>query len=439
MHAGRFSECAEHAARAVELFVALEDRVRAGAAAATGAQALIYGGDNEAGLSIAQPWWDELSQRDDAAQALLPLSSALAQVRGRLGLESRDLLEAFVQLAESSDDAGVLSDAYTRLGLYYSTTGTLSVGRILMEAAANLSREHHQPQSLVVSLNNLAASAMTENLAAAVEHGMEGQAVSLASGLTLWYSFNSTNLLIAKWWLGDWDDACRMMAETELSPEDVNENVWLVFSGLVARTRDEDPVRDVAKVSPAKGDDPVDLAWEALARSLVADRAGDSREAVALSLEAVAKMDEFAGVWDDMVTAWCVAIDLAIGADDDAAVGSLLSLVDGVSTVLPPGLQAHRHRVGGILALRAGDLQEAESQLRTAVEAFGVWGARPYQARAQAELAICLRMQGNLDEATAMSQRAGETLRGVRAVGWLRELDLQPAEKTRSYLDTPVV
>ncbi len=323
----------------------------------------------------------------------------MALVRGRLGLESRDLLEAYARLAETSGDAGVLADACTRLGLYYSTSGTLSVGRILMEAAADLSREHHQPQSLVVSLNNLAASVMSEDLSAAAEHAVEGQAVSLASGLTLWYSFNSTNLLLARWWQGEWDEACRAMVETELSPEDLNGNVWLVVSGLVARTRGDEPVRDISQVGPAKGDDPVDLAWEALARSLVADREGDRQAAVALSLEAVAKMDEFAGVWDDMVVAWSVAVDLAIAADDQAALDSLLRLVDAVSTAVPPGLQALRHRVTGILALRAGDLDEAESGLRAAIEGFDAWGAGPYKARAQAELATCLRLQGNHDDA----------------------------------------
>ena len=91
-----------------------------------------------------------------------------------------------------------------------------------MGAAADLSREHHQPQSLVVSLNNLAASVMSEDLSAAAEHAVEGQAASLASGLTLWYSFDSTNLLLARWWPGEWDEACRAMVETKLSPEDLN-------------------------------------------------------------------------------------------------------------------------------------------------------------------------------------------------------------------------
>ena len=87
-----------------------------------------------------------------------------------------------------------------------------------------------------------------------------------------------------------------------------------------------------------------------------------------------------------MVVACPSRMTSAIAADDQAALDSLLRLVDAVSTAVPPGLQALRHRVTGILALRAGDLDEAESGLRAAIEGFDAWGAGPYKARAQAEL-----------------------------------------------------
>ncbi len=272
INAGRFSDAMEAAAHAVELFVALGDRVAAGRAAANQALSAQFAGELETGLATARPWYDELRRRDDADAALLELSSALAQVVVRLKLNDHEVLETFVQLAETSRDPGVLADAYTRLALHYSTTGTQTVGRILLDAAANLSREHHQPQPLVLALNNLAATCLSEDLSASLEYATEGSTAAAANGLSVWYSFNTTNLLICRWLRGDWDEAKKLLAAVELSPEDVNHNVWLVVSELVANARHEEPVRDVATTEPVKGDDPVDLCWALLAQALVAER-----------------------------------------------------------------------------------------------------------------------------------------------------------------------
>ncbi len=114
--------------------------------------------------------------------------------------------------------------------------------------------------------------------------------------------------------------------------------------------------------------------------------------------------------------------------DDETAVREVVRAVDDAKGLVPRGLVAHRQRVAGLLARREGRLEEAESQLRAAMSGFEVWGARPFLARTQAELAQCLRLLGRDDEAASLSERAREWLRAARAEGWLQELDMQPAD-----------
>jgi class 3 adenylate cyclase/tetratricopeptide (TPR) repeat protein len=427
-NAGRFSESAEASAHAVELFTDLGDRVSAGRAAATQAQSLQFSGDLEAGRAVARPWYDELRRREDAEPALLELSSALAQVTVRLRLNDHEVLETFVQLAETSRDPGILADAYSRLALHYTTTGTQTVGRILLDAAANLCRQHHQPQPLVLALNNLAAICLSEDLDASVDYATEGSSAAAAAGLSVWFSFNTTNLLIGSWLRGDWEEAKRMLATVELLPEDVNHNVWLVVSELIATARREEAIRDVATTEPPTGDDPIDICWSTLARSLVADREDDP-SAVTLASEAAQKLIEVAGLWDDLVLMMPVAMDLALKHENPVAAEALLHAVDEATGLVPRGLVAQTLRVRGLLARRAGRLEESEKQLRAALAELDTWGARGFQARTQAELAQVLRQLGKHEEAAALNDRARGWLRAARADGWFHELDLQLADR----------
>jgi tetratricopeptide (TPR) repeat protein len=187
-------------------------------------------------------------------------------------------------------------------------------------------------------------------------------------------------------------------------------------------------VRDIANAEPAKGDDPVDIAWAQLGQALVAQRADDP-SAVALARDAAERLVEASGLWDDLVVTWPVAMELALRHDDEPTVRSLLDTVDEAKGLVPLGLVAHRHRASAVLARRAGRIDEAVTELRSAVRDFEAWGARAYLARAQAELSQCLRLLGRHDEAASMSERAREALRALRAEGWLRELDLQPADR----------
>ncbi len=279
----------------------------------------------------------------------------------------------------------------------------------------------------MVALNNLAATWMSDDLPAAVAYASEGAAVAGAAGLSVWWSFNSTNLLISRgpWRLGRGSaDA----GHIELSPEDVNQNVWLVVSELVGNARHEEPVRDVATKEPAKGDDPIDIAWAWLAKALAAERTGDP-SAATLSSDAAQQLAEVAGLWDDLVLVWPVALELAMRHDNAVALEALLNVLDQAKGLVPRGLVAHRHRVSGLLSRRAGRPEEAEQHLRAAVDHFEAWGARGFLARTQAELAQLLRLQGRHEEAAALNERAREWLRAARAEGWLQELDLQPADR----------
>ncbi len=423
LQAGRFSECTEHASRAVELFAGFDERVAAGRVAATQATATAAGGDNEAAIVIADPWWRELQDHEGSEEALLPLSRVLATANARLNREHRSLLEDFVRLAEAARDAGALADAYSSLSTYYSTIGSISVARILLRASADLAREHHQPSPLVVALSNLASASMVDDLDEAVRYADEGATVAQSAGQARMLSFANVNLLLARWARGDWADVRSSLIRAEVSAEDVTDNVWMVVAALLADAQATEPVRDLSLIGPAKGDDPIDLAWELLARGVAASVAGDRTAAVRLTVDAVRRMHEKAGVWEDMTTFWPSAVELALAAGDEVSMAWLLSIVDDLSRrAVPDGLAAHRHRIAGLLSTRAGDPVGAEVELRDAVAGFERWGAHPYSARARAELGLCLRAQGRHDEGTALFEEACSQLRELGASGWLAQL-----------------
>jgi tetratricopeptide (TPR) repeat protein len=428
--AGSYAEAIVHASRATERFDEHGDTVGAGRAAAAHATALQYLGDNAQAMSVAEPRWQALLGRDDATTALMALSRVITSIGTRLGVDTRDVLESRIRLAERIGDAGELADAITGLGLSYGPSGASWLGRILLEAAADLARATHQPAALARALLTLTVSTKTSDLDKAIEVGREAVSVATGAGALVWIEFSELNLLLALWDRGGWTEAATYLDRCLSADDDstsVAESAVVVLaamSGLMNDARGLPSSLPWPSGSPPVSDDGSDLAWLSFAEAIQARHRGDLASAVRLAVQATERMYALSGTWDDCTHMWPATVEMALEHGDDAAVTGLIDLIDGESNgPVSKGMRIHRKRIAGLLAIRDGEPSEiVESVLREAIAEYEEWGAMPYRARTQAELGAWLVTEGRGPEAAALLDSARATFVELGATSWLERL-----------------
>jgi class 3 adenylate cyclase/tetratricopeptide (TPR) repeat protein len=422
-NAGRFEESCRHAEQAERLLVETGDRVGAARAAITRSRSLGLGmRDNEAAEAAVLPWWRELEDGSEELEVRFALCSAVVAAQTRRGVNDWTLMEAQVRLAERSGDPRLLAEAYSSIGIYFGSTGSLRLSRLLLTASADLARDNHDPESLARTLNNLSADSLLEDLDRAVGLAAEGSGVATAAGLSVWKSFTDFNLLIGLYSRGDWDTVAATLRDEDRRPEDANLLAWGVVSGMVARVMGTEPVMAAPGEGDVElGDDSVDQAWLHGCQSLEAAARGDLAAASRLALRAVEVQHVFSGIWDDLPFLWPFAVDLAQAAGDDASLATLMEIAHPAeeSALIPLALRGHRGRTAGVLAAQRGDHQEAEQLLRQAVDDFAAWGSVPHAARASLDLAAVLDARGRADEAAQVAAPAVADLQRLGARQWL--------------------
>ncbi|HET6626178.1 MAG TPA: adenylate/guanylate cyclase domain-containing protein [Nocardioidaceae bacterium] len=424
--AGRYAEASAHAVRATEAFDRLGLPVAAGQAAAAHAAALMFGAaDNAQALAVAEPRWEALRTRDDAAVALLGLARVLTAARGRLSIDAHDIDEARIKLAEKIGDAGELADAFTSLSVYYSVSGVSSLSSVLLEAAADLARKNHQPLALARCLLNLTVDLSLRDLGKAVATGREAVAVSRATGVSLWISYCEVNLVLALWDQGSWDEAEELVRTSRSEADNINMLLSSALIGWIKAVRGLPWTLPWTAEDRPTSDDPSDLAWLTFVEALHAQAHGEPEPAMRLALEATERMYALSGTWDDFTRLWPTAVDLALEVGDDVVLGRLLQLVDDASNgVAPPSVMVHRKRVAGLVAIRDGGPPDlVEGTMREAISGYADWGSVPYRARAEAELGTWLVGQGRADEAAALLDSARVSFNELGATAWLEQLE----------------
>jgi class 3 adenylate cyclase/tetratricopeptide (TPR) repeat protein len=427
--AGSYSAAVQHASRATVAFDELGDPVAAGQAAAVHASALMYGsGENAQALVVAEPRWEMLRDRDDAPLAQLALAKLITAARGRLSIDTRDIDETRIKLAEKIGAHGELADAFTSLSVRYGINGVNSLARVLLEAAADLARTNHQPIALARCLLNLTVVQSLRDLDKAVEVGREAVAVAHGTGVSVWISYCEVNLLLALWDRGSWTEAEELLADTPTGQDNVNLLLSAALVGSMNSARGRSWSLPWTADDRPTSDDPSDLAWLTFVEALHAQSLGERESALRLAVEATEKMHALSGTWDDFTHMWPTAVEMALELDDEPVRDHLLALVDGASNVqVPLCVQIHRKRIEGLIAIKAAEPERVEAPLRAAISEFRAWGSVPYRARTEAELGLWLAEQGRVDEAAPLldSARAGYTALGASV--WLERLEAQLA------------
>jgi tetratricopeptide (TPR) repeat protein len=425
-HAGRYDESTQHAERAEQMLADQGDRLGAARAAVTRCRALSFGPrDHAKANAVLERWWEELKGDTDELEVRFLVCSAMVSALLRQGIRDWALMETEVALAERADDQSFLSEAYVALASYFAAIGSSQVNRMFLRAAADLARKIHDPVSLAKTLNNLSSDNSLDNLDNAVEAAAEGNEVSRSAGLAAFRCVNEANLLMALFARGDWDDVAAALVDVERQPEDNNIQIWWAISAMLGSARGTEPPLALGRLGDDSiGDDVSDVAWQRVCEALIASRQGDATQASALAREAVQHIHRITGLWEDLPFVWPLAVDLARAAGESKSVDSLMSLAaqSDRTAATPLALRAHWGRTSGLLALEAGNYEEAERLLRTAIDDFAQWGSVPYGARAALDLATCLDAQGRQDEADAVREPAVAALDQIGAIAWLDQL-----------------
>ena len=139
--------------------------------------------------------------------------------------------------------------------------------------------------------------------------------------------------------------------------------------------------------------------------ALIARRAGDwEREAqVAIEgSEALAALGERG--WLSTSAGYAAQALVRLGRDAEAE--HWIGVADDVGTEDDVVTQGIIRQVRGLLAMRRGELDEAERLVRAAVTLFDATDAVEGQAEAQLDLAEVLRAAGRTDEANAAVEKA---------------------------------
>jgi class 3 adenylate cyclase len=425
LHSGRYDDAARHASTATAEFQALGEPVSAGVAAAAHAQALALGlGDNEAGIAVAEPWWDRLNGHPEGDAALLALSESLITCKLRMSQDIRDLNEARVRLAERLGKVDALADAYSSLGVHYATQGLISFSLVLLDAAADMARKQHRPSALARALLNQTAFLNADDVAQAVDRGREALAAAYTSGAAIWISFAQVNLALAFIERGLWEELEQALAGDIDVTEKTNEQCFAALALELKLARGEPWSLPWSVGARPAGDDYASEGWQDYCEALAARADGRTGEALAHVMAALEKMFAFSGTWDDLPHFWSAAVDLTVETGDRAARDRLLELADDSQTRIPVSLKGHRHRLEALWTDRhGGDPSDVERGLRDALEAYDAWGSVVHLARARAELGVWLTGQGRAAEAAPLVEQARATFTELGATAWLAELD----------------
>ena len=405
----------EHATRARDSFAAAGDRLLAGSSAATLARCLIGIQQVAEGLDAALPWYEELSDEPGAARVALALSDAVYGAQMRMSMDIREVCDRRVRLAELLGDEAAIADSYSSLAVYYSTTGAISLGRVLLESSAARARAAHNPIILGRALTNLAAGFNGEDAAQAVATGREAVEVVRLQGSSFVSSIAAINLVLAHWSAGNWDDLDELVQHGSF--EEGERRVAAIVRQHVARARGED--WSAPDATDMEFNDDNARLWLEVGKAAT-EAVTLAPGAVERAVHAAERYHAIAGLYDDFVFIWQLAVEVAAAYDDGDALARLARIVDEhAGSRAGAGVRAHRSALAAELSRRAGaPTAEVEEHLREAIAGYERWGSAPYAARARATLGRLLLDNGSTEEGAALLSEADAVFERLGAAAW---------------------
>nr|WP_281386061.1 adenylate/guanylate cyclase domain-containing protein [Nocardioides luti] len=420
---GDLPRAIEHGERARDELHRMGETDLEARAVATLGTATVNLGEYERGFNLVAAFHREVELRIGPAEELLLLRAMIvAQIR--MGGDIRNLAEDSARLAEKLGAPVEIANSYVSLALHYMTQGPHGLGRMLLESAADITRDTHDSLILSRALTNLNADWTQDDALKAAGYGRQAVEAARVTGDSYWLSATTLNLVLSLTVMGEWDEVLTLT-------EGVS-TLDLVMTDLVRvrvlRARGEPWTYAPDVDLDSADDDPTFVASMALAGALIEDRAGARPDLVRV-VAAVRGLYETVGLFDDFSLIWHLVSELAWELGVRPALEALLAVVESDRRNKPPlGLESQMHRVRGLLAAEDGEPAElVEGHLRAAIEGCEAWHARPALARCCADLGVWLSGQGRPEEAAVQLTRARGLFAELGAVAWAAELDAQLA------------
>jgi hypothetical protein len=299
--------------------------------------------------------------------------------------ERQPIVSEMVAIAEELGDGERLIDAHLMVFMNHSEVGRMAEARTAVDAVTRVAEELRQPAQLWLGVAPRAMLAL-----------MEGD-FALAEDLVQRESDSSIQTTTAR----------------------DNESAWRMHRFLLRREQGR-LAEEEASVRRSVDDFP----WYPLYRSALACLLLDlNRKSEARVVFEDLARDEFRALYRD--NEWLLGISMASEA--------CAMLVDGSSAnVLYGQLEpfAGRHAIGhaegsvgavdrylGLLAATLDRLDDAERHLAAAIEINEGWGARPFTAHSQHDLAQLLRRRDGPGDLARASQLDGAALKTARTLG----------------------
>jgi class 3 adenylate cyclase len=363
------------------------------------------------------PMLDALSDDPDSDRARLallrPLNGGIRFSGDQPRATELALLE--LRLAERVGDPAPLAQAMTGVYILLFDAGAPRTGRLLIDAATAINREHQLTDQLGRCLANLLASYATD-LPASAALVPEAIEVTRRNGDRTFYELAVANAGFIRWLDGDWD--AHLAATADLLDGavagkfvgGVQLSAVLICAarGLPCQARDVGPT-----------DDPVEQAARDVAAALTLDADDPAAAAAGAALHRAYGAGD---LFDDLeiLLPPVVELQLRVGAVERAR--SLLAIAAPLhGGQASPLLRCQLARLRGLVAAAEGG--DAEADLRQAEAAFSAYGAPFYLARTRLELGGWLHRHDRADEAIPLLAQARTALTRLGAAAVLAELD----------------
>jgi tetratricopeptide (TPR) repeat protein len=338
-------------------------------------------------------------------------------------------VERALEIAETLSLPETIAQALNTKGILLFSAGRKIEGLALIRKALEVALDHEKPSAALRAYYNLADNAVQMDRAhESAELGRDGLALARRVGNRYWeWSFLAFAYPLFA--LGEWDE---VVAREQGLPDEDWAQVRIAFATLLTSIVPVGVHRgqfDEAKRSArlfAELERSADMQEQAqvhCAEAVLLLAEGRTAEALR-SAEASLENRHALGIsFEAVKESFVVAVDAALALDDVSRAEELLAVVDS----LPPGgspqfLQAHSYRFHARLAVRAGNVEEADRLYRRGVGLFRELGFPFYLAVTLLEQGEWLAAQGRRDEAEPLLAEAREIFERLAAKPWLNRL-----------------
>ncbi len=430
--AGEFAEAVDLADRATSSFRALGRDADAALAQGVAALAQSRWGDNTGAIQRAKPVLDGLRDGPETDGARLMLVEALERAYSFLGdfAAHPAMADQLVVLAERVQDFAAMARGQTALGNRYLAQGAPVAAGLAYLAAAQIAREHDQPERLSAALSNLMILNAGRDLTAAIGYGREALTEARRAGQRDLIETTVANLTSSLWLSGRLAEASTTLEDEADNMIDVAATRMTVAIGSWLAQACGQPPPPSEGLPPT--DDETDLAWQGHLDIRELLRKGATSQVAEQVETTLTHLLAASGIEDDFVHLWPPLVEAAFDTGDlDLVERTLQPVATAPPGIVPPAVTAQMHRLRGRLrAARGDDPATVESDLRTGVAMLADLGIGGLAARAEEELADWLRTQGRDAEADQLLDHARATYEQIGAHGWLAALDAAVPQTT---------